>query len=305
MNTFNSIIILGPTASGKTKLAAHLAQQKQGTVLSFESRQVYTGLNIGTGKDLNEYTINGESIPYELIDICGVNTNFHSYEFVKKYIHAFDKCQATNRLPILCGGNGLYFDLVLKEFQNINIPNDKDLRDELEKMEHEKLIQNLKSFPEEIIKTADTSTIKRTIRALEIAKWKSQNHHEKIPYPKLKPILFSILSTVEERNIKIKKRLEQRIQDGLIEEVKLLLEQGIPKERLIYLGLEYRIITEYIYGLYDLKKAIELLETAIIQYAKRQMTWFRKLERDGYIINWIDSDLALEKKLEYINSIMG
>lgn len=300
MNPYNCIIILGPTASGKTRLAAHIAYVLKGAVLSFDSRQVYRQLNIGAGKDLEEFRIENSAIPYHLIDICDLNDNFHSYEFVKNYISAFESCQLNKQVPVLCGGTGLYFDLVLKQYQYINIPNNESLRKELTQFTDESLQEKLKSFPAQDTNQADTSTRKRTIRAIEIAEYLSQNVPDKIQYPAIRPVIFGLNLSSSERRLRIDLRLAQRLQNGLIEEVKQLLDNGIPPDRLIYLGLEYKFITEYLLGKFDMATMITLLQTAIHQYSKRQMTWFRKMEREGNKIHWIDGKIPLEEQVKSV-----
>jgi tRNA dimethylallyltransferase len=297
LSTYNSIIILGPTASGKTRLAAHLAHTLRGVLLSFDSRQVYEELNIGAGKDLDELMIENETVPYYLVDICNLDDNFHSYAFVKSYIAAFEDCKAKNLLPILCGGTGLYFDLALKQYQNINIPVDDDLRKNLDALEDQPLREKLLAYNSEWRTNAEPSTRKRIIRSIEIAEHLSKNESLKITYPKLNPIIFGINLTVPDRAKRIEERLEQRLNNGLIDEVNSLLNAGILPERLIQLGLEYKFVTEYLTGKFDKPTMVTLLQTAINQYAKRQMTWFRKMEREGNIIHWIDGTQSLKDQL--------
>jgi tRNA dimethylallyltransferase len=223
MNPHNSIIILGPTASGKTRLATQLAHVLNGAVLSFDSRQVYRQLNIGSGKDLNEFKIGNHTIPYHLIDIADINENFHSCEFVKNYLEAYETCSLKKELPILCGGTGLYFDLVLKQYQYINIPNNEDLRKQLSVMSDEALLLELNLFPHQAISQADISTRKRIIRAIEIAEYLSKYKHDKISYPNIKPLIIGINLSSSERRKRIDDRLNDRLANGLIEEVENLL----------------------------------------------------------------------------------
>jgi tRNA dimethylallyltransferase len=304
LNPYNSVIILGPTASGKTALATHLALQSNGAILSFDSRQVYRQLDIGTGKDHEAYTIGGITVPHYLIDLCDVNESFHSYAFVQEFITAFNDSLALKHLPILCGGTGLYFDLVLKKSAYVSIPNNGSLRSRIELLGHHELIQLLGKYPEEYRSHADTSTHKRTLRAIEVAHFLSQAHPERIPYPDLKPVLFGIELNAEERRMRINMRLEQRLNLGLINEVQQLIKTGTSAGRLISLGLEYKFITEYLQGIYGKEEMIGLLQTAIHQYAKRQMTWFRKMEREGNVIHWIDGTLEKEQQLKIINTIL-
>ncbi len=304
MTSFNSIVILGPTASGKTRLAAHLAFKLQGAVLSFDSRQVYKQLTIGTGKDLAEFNIHGSIVPSYLIDVCDINTNFHSYEFVKNYIAAFENCMKSKQIPVLCGGTGLYLDLALKKHQYISIPINETLRIECESLPDETLINTLNSFATAYTKQVDRSTRKRMVRAIEIADYLTHDVHEKIPYPELKPIIFGMKLSPTERKLKINQRLEERLTSGLIEEVEHLLEGGISKERLIFLGLEYKFVTEFVTGKYDKSTMVKNLQIAIQQYAKRQMTWFRKMEREGNKIHWIDGNLNVEAQMDIIYSVL-
>lgn len=304
MKNYDSILILGPTASGKTRLAAHLASEAHGAVLSFDSRQVYKQLTIGTGKDLNEFTIANRLIPYFLIDVCDVNTKFHSYEFVKCYLAAFENCKERALLPILCGGTGLYFDLVLKKHQYINIPNDDELRNEISSLTTEQLIEKLNTYASQNIKQADLSTRKRIIRAIEVAHYLLNFTHQQISYPNLKPIIFGINLSPTDRIEKINSRLEQRLKNGLIEEVQELLAKGINEDRLVFLGLEYKYITEFLTGKYPKETMITLLQTAIHQYAKRQMTWFRKMEREGNTVHWIDGNLSLDAQLKFVHAVL-
>lgn len=293
----NCIIVLGPTASGKTRLAVNIADRLNGAILSFDSRQVYRKLNIGTGKDLNEYQFNDKLIPYYLIDCCDIETHFHSYDFIQSYIAAFRECEIKKQLPILAGGTGLYFDLALKKHQYINIPNNGLLRTELQGKSHEQLISILHSYDSKNTEQADTSTLKRTMRAIVIADFLSKQEAVPIPYPSLQPIIFGIKLSASERKTRIQKRLMTRIDEGLIEEVASLIKDGINPERLHFLGLEYTYITSYLTGKLDLPTMIDRLQTAILQYSKRQMTWFRKMEREGNHIHWLNGNDSLTEQL--------
>ena len=295
---YNALIILGPTASGKTLLAVKSAHELNGAVLSFDSRQVFRQLNIGAGKDLNAYFIKGKSVPHFLLDICDVNEPFNSYDFVTNFITAFDQCLKQHKLPILCGGTGLYFDLVLKKHEYINIPSNLKLREELKSLNKNELIERLNSFDPALREHADISTLKRMNRAVEVAQYLSKNTLIPIPYPELKPILFGIHL---ERNIlreRIIQRIEQRLQQGMIEEVENLLKEGVSAGRLVHFGLEYKIITNYLKGDYSFETMRMKLENGIMQYSKRQLTWFRKMEREGYKINWIDGMLSEDEQFE-------
>lgn len=303
MNHYNSILILGPTASGKTRLAVNTAAALNGEVISLDSRQVYKKLNIGTGKDLQEYTVKGKEIPFHLIDIIEPDQKYNISMFVNGFKSAWKEIIQKNKLPILCGGTGLYMDAILKRHQHIHIPVDENLRTQLEEKSPDELLQYFESLNSEVHSTADTSTRKRLIRAIEIALYLQKNKLEKSPYPEVKPLIIGIRLSVEERRKRIDKRLQERLHTGLIEEVESLLKQGIPAEQLIYFGLEYKFITEYLLGLLDKGTMITRLNTAIHQYAKRQMTWFRKMEREGLEIHWLaveDMDGNVEKIRELI-----
>lgn len=282
-------MVLGPTASGKTRLGAHVADALQGTVLSFDSRQVYRELHIGCGKDLNEYTVQGRAVPYELIDISSVNEPFYTYDFVLHFIEAFARCQAQGRLPVLCGGTGLYFDTVLKQYQHIQIPADAALQQHMQQQSNEALMQMLMVFPEALRSHADTSTRKRLMRAVEVATYLQQHTQAPIAYPQLRPLLVGLAPDVSERKRRIHARLEARLQEGLVQEVEGLLAGGVAPEVLKRLGLEFKFVTEYVLGETPYDAMVTMLETAIRQYAKRQMTWFRKMEREGHTIHWLDA----------------
>jgi tRNA dimethylallyltransferase len=296
----DSIIILGPTASGKTRLAAHIAGMLNGAVLSFDSRQVYKELNIGTGKDKNEFVIDGNEIPHYLVDIASVNEAFNIYDFVKHFIEAWKNVRNSKLFPVLCGGTGLYFDAVLKRLQYINIPSNIELRESIINETKEALVEMLKGFPVELTSHSDLSSHKRLIRAIEVAIFLRNNTHEKIPYPEINPIIFGIDISLKERNHRIHERLLRRIDEGLIEEVQGLLEKGVSGQKLINLGLEYKFVTNFLLYGEDRNDMLKHLEIAIQQYAKRQMTWFRKMEKEGFIINWIDANLDVSGQMEKI-----
>lgn len=304
MQPYNCVILVGPTASGKTKLAVQIAASQQGAVLSFDSRQVYKELQLGCGKDLKEYFVNGKKVPHALLDLCSVKEPFHIYDFVKHFIAAFHACETRHLLPVLCGGTGLYFDAVLKKHQHISIPNDAAVREKAESLSDEALQAWLMSFPESVRRHADTSTRKRMIRALEVASYLTSNTPEVIPYPDLKPLIFGLDPPVKERNRRIHTRLYERMDEGMPEEVKGLLENGVPPATLKRLGLEYKFITEFLLGEIGKEEMLVSLETAIHQYAKRQMTWFRKMEREGYKIHWLNAENNTELQLQEALQVM-
>lgn len=295
------IVILGPTASGKTHLATHLAHTIKGEVISADSRQVYRGMNIGTGKDLDEYRIDNQDIPVHLIDILDAGEQYHIHQFQQDFQQAFNDISSRNKSAILCGGSGMYLEAVLKGYEFTAIPIDEKLREELLQKSTEELLDFFYKNPSEFTKKADISTRKRLIRAIEIGYFLSQNPHYKILEPIIpKFIIFGLNPETETRRISITTRLQQRLQIGMIEEVKTLIDSGISPDKLIFYGLEYKFITQYLVGELTYEIMVERLNVAIHQFAKRQMTYFRKMERDGLKINWLDPKLPLDKLLEKI-----
>lgn len=295
------IIILGPTASGKTHLATHLAHKIQGEIISADSRQVYRGMNIGTGKDLNEYCIDNKYIPYYLIDILDAGEHYHIHQFQQDFQRAFDNISSRNKTTILCGGSGMYLEAILKGYEFTSIPIDENFRGELLQETTEKLLNEFLKNPSEYSQKADISTRKRLIRAIEINQFLSQNLDYIIPKPTIpKFIIFGLNPETEIRRISITKRLHERLQNGMIEEVEALINSGISTDKLIFYGLEYKFITQFLTGELTYENMVERLNIAIHQFAKRQMTYFRKMERGGLIINWLDSKLPLNKKVDEI-----
>jgi tRNA dimethylallyltransferase len=295
------IVILGPTASGKTHLATHLAHQIQGEIISADSRQVYRGMNIGTGKDLEEYRIDNQDIPYHLIDILNAGEQYHIHQFQQDFQKAFEDISSRNKPAILCGGSGMYLDAVLKGYEFTAIPIDENLREELEKNTYEKLLCNTGSLVQRDGFTPDLSTKKRLIRAIEISQFLSQNPAYKLSKPNIpSSIIFGLNPETEIRRKSITKRLHERLQNGMIEEVKSLIDSEISPDKLIFYGLEYKFITQYLTGELDYVTMVEHLNIAIHQFAKRQMTYFRKMESDGLIINWLSPKVPFDKLVEEI-----
>jgi tRNA dimethylallyltransferase len=295
------IVILGPTASGKTNLATHLAHQLHGEIISADSRQVYRDMNIGTGKDIEEYRIENQSIPYHLIDILDAGEQYHIHQFQQDFQQVFNDISSRNKPAILCGGSGMYLEAVLKGFEFTAVPINEKFRDELLEKSTEELLKEYHKNPSEFTQKADISTRKRLIRAIEISQFLSQNPDYKIHKPIIpKFIIFGLNPDTEIRRISITKRLHERLQNGMIEEVKALIDSGISPDKLIYYGLEYKFITQYLTGEMDYETMVERLNIAIHQFAKRQMTYFRKMEHDGLKINWLESKLPLDKKSEEI-----
>ena len=301
--TYNAIILTGPTASGKTALAVQLANALNGEIISADSRQVYKQLNIGVGKDLDEYHLNGEIVPYYLIDIAEVETHFHLYDYITHFYHAFKTIENNGKLPIICGGTGLYLDAVIKKHELAAIPNNLELRSKIENWSKEELIEKLNSYitkPEK----ADLSSHKRLIRAIEIAEYLNNANIPKVPFVDLNPIIFALDLPTEQRRNKISARLKFRLENGMIEEVQQLLLAGISHERLQFLGLEYQYISKYLLGEISFDELFLKLETAIHQYAKRQMTWFRKMEREGRTIHWLDANMPASEHIKTVQHLL-
>jgi tRNA dimethylallyltransferase len=298
----NLIVILGPTASGKTKLAVNLAHALNTEIISADSRQVYRQMNLGTGKDLNEYKINGTQMPYHLIDILDAGERYHIHQFTKDFFEAFNHIHSLNKMPILCGGTGLYIDAILSNYEYTSVPINEKLRDELIKLDKEELKQEFNNLPSHAYKSkVDTSTTKRLIRGIEIITYLQQHSYTPTPFQNVDPVIFGTQISLEKRRANIEKRLTERLKNGMVEEVEMLLKT-IPKEQLIYYGLEYKFVTLYLTGELSYMQMQEQLLIAIQQFAKRQMTYFRKMERDGKQIHWIDTAQTLEEQVQQVSS---
>ncbi len=282
------ICILGPTASGKTKYAVNLAHRIGGEIISADSRQVYRGMDIGTGKDLAEYTVDGAAIPYHLIDIVDAGEKYNLFRYQQDFLKVYTDIRRRGKMPVLCGGTGLYIDAVTSGYSMAEVPENRELRSELELLSMAELIKRLEGM-KSLHNTTDTDTKKRVIRAIEIETYR-QSHPEmrrSEGFP-LNTRFIGMLVSRDERVKKIDKRLKERLEGGMIEEVKGLLENGISPEDLIYYGLEYKFVTLYILGKLTYNQMESQLATAIHQFAKRQMTWFRGMERRGVRIEWVE-----------------
>lgn len=294
------IVILGPTASGKTKLAALLASKINGEIISADSRQVYREMNIGTGKDYDDFMVNGIHIPYHLIDIADPGTEFNVFQFQREFITAYNDITSRNRFPILCGGTGMYLDAVLKGYKLIDVPENNLLREELRKKSLSELVEILSSL-KKLHSNSDSTDINRTIRAIEIETYLKQAGKQKNDFPQIRSFIVGV--DVEKKILreKITQRLERRLKEGMIEEVKNLLTNGITPEKLKFYGLEYKFLIMYVSGEISYDEMFASLNTAIHQFAKRQMTWFRKMEKSGLIIHWIN---GLQNTEEMTREIM-
>lgn len=289
------LIILGPTASGKTKLAVQVAHQLGGEIISADSRQVYRSMDIGTGKDLSEYVVDGQVVPYHLIDVVEAGEDYNLHRYQQDFHRAVADIQERGRVPVVCGGTGLYIEAVLKGHAYTTIPVNESLRAELETQTEAQLQERFTQTPSAYSPLADTSTRKRLIRAIEIGEHLNTNPDavEQAQLPAYNYQIYGIDLPVEVRRQRISKRLHERLHGGMVKEVKALLEQGVPAQKLVFYGLEYKFITQYLTGELDYATMTTRLETAIHQFAKRQMTFFRKMERDGLFIQWIDGLLAV------------
>lgn len=295
------ITILGPTASGKTSLAVALAAHLDTEIISADSRQIYRSMDIGTGKDLSEYTYEEHAIPYHLIDICPPGYKYNLFEYIRDYNTAYADIINRGKTPILCGGTGLYIEAVLKGYSLPPVPENKALREKLAEKSLSELEEILKNY-KTLHNQTDTDTCKRAIRAIEIAKYYSRQEPEKlIPNPVKNALIIGVNIDRESRRAKISQRLRDRLEQGMVAEVQGLLDSGIDPESLIYYGLEYKYITEYLIGRTSYDQMVSLLEIAIHQFAKRQMTWFRGMERRGFSIFWLDAALSLDEKIAKID----
>jgi tRNA dimethylallyltransferase len=298
------IAILGPTASGKTSFAVALANELQTEIISADSRQLYRGMDLGTGKDIQEYTINGVTVPYHLIDIVDPGYKYNVFEYQRDFLEAFNDIQKRGKLPIVCGGTGMYLEAVLKGYQLFPVPENKELRELLSLKSLEELTEILQTY-KSLHNTTDVDTAKRAIRAIEIEEYYKINKITQRVFPSIKSVIIGIDIDRELRRQKITARLKQRLKDGMIEEVEGLLNKNIAPEDLIYYGLEYKYLTLYIIGKMSYQEMFNHLEIAIHQFAKRQMTWFRGMERRGVTIHWVNAECPMEEKLERVKEVVS
>ena len=297
------ITILGPTASGKTPVAARLAAEIGGEIISADSRQVYRRMDIGTGKDLEDYG----SVPYHLIDICEPGTKYNLFEYQQDFYDVYQQIRSRGAVPILCGGTGLYIEAVLKGYHLSPVPQNQALRDSLEGKSLNELSQMLADLKAKtgsnMHNTTDVDSCQRAIRAIEIETYNLEHPTPRRELPPVDSIIIGIDIDRELRREKITRRLKTRLDHGMVEEVRALLDEGIPAEDLIYYGLEYKFLTEYLTGQLSYDEMFQRLEIAIHQFAKRQMTWFRGMERRGFKIHWISATLPMEEKIAQILSL--
>ena len=303
MRNFDLITILGPTACGKTKLAVALADRIGGEILSADSRQVYRGMDIGTGKDLADYRVGDRTVPYHLIDIAEPGSKYNVYEFQGDFLKAYKSVVERGAQPIMCGGTGLYLESVLRGYRLIPVPENPALRKSLEGKTLAELTEILKGY-KTLHNTTDVDTCKRAIRAIEIEECYRNTPVEVGAFPTLRSLNIGVDISREQRRELISSRLEKRLQEGMIDEIKGLLDRGIPADDLIYYGLEYKYVTLYVTGQLEYKYLLQELEVAIHQFAKRQMTWFRGMERRGIHIEWIPFEWSTDDKVGRIIELM-
>ena len=301
---YDLITIIGPTASGKTPLAANLADRLHTEIISGDSRQVYRRMDLGTGKDLVDYVVDGRPIPYHLIDIVEPGSKYNVFEYQRDFLKAYQEIIAKGKIPVLCGGTGMYIESVLKGYRLLPVPENPELRASLEGKSLEELTKILQNY-KKLHNSTDIDTAKRAIRAIEIEEYYKQQPPEYREFPTLKSLIIGVDINRELRREKITRRLKQRLEEGMIEEVRGLLAEGIHPDDLIYYGLEYKFLTQHVIGELTYDEMFLQLETAIHQFAKRQMTWFRGMERRGFTIHWLDATLPMEEKTEQIINLIS
>lgn len=300
---YDLLVVTGPTASGKTSLAVAVAERLGGEIISADSRQVYKGMNLGTGKDYADYVINGKTIQFHLIDIADPGYKYNVFEYQRDFNKVYTNLKSRNIFPVVCGGSGMYADSIISGYKMVEVPPDSGLRSELEKKPLDELRDILSTY-KNLHNTTDIDTKKRVIRAIEIEHFNSNRISAKGVFPKLNPLIIGVLFDRDTRRKRISDRLKQRLDAGMIEEVRQLIYKGISSETLIYYGLEYKYITLYLTGKHTFEKMVNDLETAIHQFAKRQMTWFRGMEKRGTVIHWLDGNLPLEEKVEMVLALL-
>ncbi len=297
------LTILGPTASGKTTLAAHLARRLGAEIISADSRQIYRGMDIGTGKDLSDYVVDGVSIPYHLIDIADPGYKYNLFEYQRDFLSAYQDIKGRGVFPILCGGTGLYIESVLKAYKMMPVPQNEELRQSLEGKSLEELTAILSTY-KTLHNTTDVDTAKRAIRAIEICEYYRSHPQDFVDFPDINCLVVGVDIARDLRREKISKRLRARLDEGMVDEVRRILDSGVSAEDMIYYGLEYKYLTNYVIGNLTYEQMVSELEIAIHQFAKRQMTWFRGMERRGFTIHWVDACLPMDEKVEVIRKLL-
>ena len=303
MNRYELITILGPTASGKTVLAAALAAQLHTEIISADSRQIYRGMDIGTGKDLADYIVNGQSIPYHLIDICEPGYKYNVFQYQHDFFRVFRDIESRGKLPILCGGTGMYIEAVLKGYKLLDVPQNPTLRQSLQGKSLAELEQILASYKVLHNKT-DVDSAQRAIRAIEIEEYYRTEAPGRNEYEPINSLIIGVDIDRDTRRAKISQRLRARLTEGMVDEVRQLIDQGVKPDDLIYYGLEYKFVTQYVIGQLSYEEMVTQLEIAIHQFAKRQMTWFRGMERRGSTIHWVNAAWETARKIDTILELL-
>jgi len=301
---FDIIVITGPTATGKTRLAALVASRLGSGVISADSRQVYRGMDLGTGKDMSDYIVDGKTIPCYLVDIADAGYRYNVYEYQRDFFRVYNEMRSRNLLPVVCGGSGMYVDSIVSGYKLIQVPVNETLRQQLEGKSLEELTAILSGY-KRLHNSTDVDTVKRALRAIEIEEYYRSEAAQDFSLPEINPLIVAIMFDRETRRERISQRLRERFANGMAEEVQRLLDAGIHPDDLIYYGLEYKYITLYLIGSMSYDEMFARLETEIHRFAKRQMTWFRGMERRGIKINWIDGSLPENEKVEQVMKMTG
>lgn len=298
------LAVVGPTACGKTSLAVDLALSIDGAeIISADSRQVYRGMDIGTGKDLAEYTRDGVTVPSHLLDIVDAGEKYNLFEFQHDFLKAYEDIKARGAYPVMCGGSGLYVESVLRGYRLLPVPENPDLRARLEEKSLEELTAILAGY-KSLHNNTDTDSKKRAIRAIEIEEYYLSRPVEERSFPQINALVVGVSVDREVRRERISRRLRERLKEGMVDEVRALLDNGLDPEQLIYYGLEYKYLTLYLTGAMDYDDMVRGLEIAIHQFAKRQMTWFRGMEKRGVDIRWVDASLERGQLVEQIKGML-
>lgn len=295
--TSKLIVVTGPTATGKTSFAAQLASKINGEIISADSRQVYRGMDLATGKDFTDYIVEDKTIPHHLVDIVDPGYEYNMYEFQSDFIKVYNEIQLRGNMPVLCGGTGMYIESVIKGYKLIQVPENARLRARLAYKTKKDLTTVLKSY-KALHNVSDIDDAQRLIRAIEIQQYKKDNPELDRSFPKFDYTIFAIHFERDTLRSRITERLERRLELGMVNEVKDLLQKGLTPEQLTFYGLEYKYLTQYVVGEISYDEMFSSLNTAIHQFAKRQMTWFRRMEKNGFIINWIEGELSMNEKID-------
>ena len=297
---YNLITILGPTASGKTAVAAKVASLLNGEVISADSRQVYRDMNLGTGKDYADYVVDGQTIPYHLIDIVDAGYEYNVYEYQKDFLRVFAELLSREKLPVMCGGSGLYLDAILKNYKLIRVPVNEPLRESLDDKLLWELSDILRGYKNYLHNQTDTESSKRALRAIEIEEYYLTHPEIETGMPEINSLVVGVEYERMARRKRITGRLKQRLKEGMLDEVQHLLDGGLTPDQLTYYGLEYKYMTLHLTGKITYQEMFDGLNVAIHQFAKRQMTWYRRMEKQGIEIHWLDGYMPMDEKIEKI-----